>query len=450
MSLRFGTDGVRGVANTELSPELVFSLGRAAARVLGGDRFVVGRDTRISGTMLEAALAAGLTSEGVSVSLLGVVPTPAVAFASQLDNVPGAVISASHNPFADNGVKFFAAGGLKLPDNVERRLEAELDRLLAGASDGRPVAADLGVITSPTDEVTAYIEHVVGSVAPNAFAGLSIVLDCANGAAATIGPDVFRQLGARVTVIAAEPTGTNINADCGSTYPQQLQARVVAEGAHLGLAFDGDADRVLAVDHTGALIDGDHVIAILARDLDRRAGLRDHAVVVTVMTNLGFRLAMQAVGIDVVETAVGDRYVLETLDARHLSLGGEQSGHVIFRDLATTGDGILTGVQLLDVVARTSTSLASLASAAMSRLPQVLVNVRLPHKGFDLVPALASVIATVERDLGESGRVLVRPSGTEPLVRIMVEAATPDAAQEACDRIAAVASAEIRRHEFGG
>ena len=447
MSLRFGTDGVRGVANSELSPELVFALGRAAARVLGGDRFVVGRDTRISGTMLEAALSGGLTHEGVSVSLLGVVPTPAVAFASQLDNVPGAVISASHNPFADNGVKFFAAGGVKLPDAVERKLEAELDALLNAEHHGRRGLSDVGLVTSPTSEVTAYVNHLLDSVASNAFAGMRIVLDCANGSASTIGPDVFRRLGASVTVIAAEPNGTNINAQCGSTYPQHLQSTVLAEGAQIGLAFDGDADRVLAVDHTGALIDGDHVMAILARDLDRHDRLRDHAVVVTVMTNLGFRLAMRDVGIEVVETAVGDRYVLEALDARRLSLGGEQSGHVIFRDIATTGDGILTGVQLLDVVARTATPLADLAGASMTRLPQVLVNVKLPRKGYDVFRALTPVITEVESELGDSGRVLVRPSGTEPLVRIMVEAATSEMAQRACDRIAAAAR-EALAHQY--
>lgn len=435
MTLRFGTDGVRGRADTELTTELVTALGRAAARVLGGAEVVVGRDTRRSGPRIEADLAAGFTAEGVPVVDLGVVPTPAVAHASVTRGVTGAMISASHNPFEDNGIKFFAPGGRKLSDEVEARLEAEVDALLV-APDAPPGAHRPG----PEDPGAgrAWAAAVAASVPAGCLDGLHLVVDCANGAASAWAPAVLADLGARVEVLHAAPDGVNINADCGSTHPGDLQAAVVAAGADAGLAFDGDADRVLGVDADGRLVDGDHLIAICAADRQDRGELVDDTVVVTVMTNLGFRLAMEARGIRVVETAVGDRYVLEALDAGGWSLGGEQSGHVIFPGLATTGDGLLTGVQVLAAVTRAGTTLAE-AATVMTSLPQVLVNVRTARHHPDVAAALAGPIAEAEARLGATGRVLVRASGTEPLVRVMVEAAD----QEQADREAAALAAAV-------
>jgi phosphoglucosamine mutase len=441
MTLRFGTDGVRGVANVDLTPELVLALGRAAARVLSGRTFVVGRDPRVSGPMLEAAFVAGLASEGADVDLVGVLPTPAVAWLCRRDDLPGAMVSASHNPYGDNGIKLFAAGGIKLTDDVEEELEAELDRLLHGA---QPTSGDVGRITSRLDEAEDYAAFLTGSIEPLRTAGrgpLRVVLDCANGAASTVGPEVLRRAGAEVDVIHAEPNGTNINEACGATHVESLQRRVVALGYDVGLALDGDADRVLAIDHRGRFVDGDHLIAICAQDLAERGALTANTVVVTVMTNLGFRLAMAERGIDVVETAVGDRYVLEALDGGGLSLGGEQSGHVIFRDVATTGDGLLTGLRVLDVVHRSGRSLAELADAAMTSLPQVLKNVRVAGTASTVVEAVAADVAEVEAELGETGRVLLRPSGTEPLVRVMVEAPTAELATGAADRLVAAVEA---------
>jgi phosphoglucosamine mutase len=431
VTLRFGTDGVRGVANADLTPELVVALGRAAARVLGVRRLVVGRDTRASGPMLQAALCAGLASEGVAVDDLGVVPTPAVAF-----HGAGAMISASHNPYPDNGIKLFAPGGRKLTDDEEERLEAVLDGVLTSSAPRElPTGAGVGTVTHATARVEEYVAHVVASVGAGAFDGLELVVDCANGAAHELAPIVLRRLGAAVTAIHAEPDGTNINERCGSTHPADLQAAVVAAGADAGLAFDGDADRVIAVDADGQVVDGDQLIAICALDRRDRGLLAGNTVVVTVMSNLGFRLAMQEHGIDVVETNVGDRYVLQALADGGWSLGGEQSGHVIFSDLATTGDGLLTGVQMLDVMARSGRSLADLA-AVMTRLPQVLRNVPVPAGG---VPdAVATEAAAVEAELAGRGRVLIRPSGTEPVVRVMVEAPTAEQAQSLVDRLAAI------------
>jgi phosphoglucosamine mutase len=437
--LKFGTDGVRGVANAELTPELALALGRAAARVLGGDRFAIGRDTRRSGPMLEAALCAGVVSEGVGVELLGVAPTPEVAWWSVTSEAPAAVVSASHNPFPDNGIKLFAAGGRKLADDVEERLEHELRRLLGGAASEQPNAptgAGVGAVRTVSAAVhSGYRAAVAGSLSGRGLAGLRAVVDCAHGAASVVAPGVLADLGVDVEVIHADPDGTNINAGCGSTHPQEL-ARVVAErSADVGVAFDGDADRVLLVDATGELVDGDHIIAICAIDRHERGVLAGDSVVVTVMTNLGFRLAMDKRGIHVVETQVGDRYVLEELESRRLDLGGEQSGHVIFRDLATTGDGLLTALQVLDVVVRSGRSLADLAAEAMTRLPQVLRNVRVAERDPAIAERLAGPIAAVEARLGDHGRVLVRPSGTEPLVRVMVEAPTEDEATAAADEL---------------
>jgi phosphoglucosamine mutase len=439
MTLKFGTDGVRGVANQELTPELALLLGRAGARVLGGDRWVIGRDTRRSGSLLAAALAAGLATEGVDVVDLGVVPTPGVAHLSRLDAVPAAMISASHNPFADNGIKLFAAGGTKLADEVEAELEAELAALGAqGDPRPRPGGAAVGAITVDGSTVARYRQHLVdGVVGPNALAGLKVVVDGAHGAASALAASVYEELGATVVAIHTDPDGININEGCGSTHPQDLQAAVVAHGADVGLAFDGDADRVLAADASGELVDGDQIIAICAIDAHQRGALRNDAVVVTVMTNLGFRLAMADHGIEVVTTDVGDRYVLEALDAHGHQLGGEQSGHVIFRDLASTGDGMLTGLVLLEVVARTGRSLSDLAAGAMVRLPQTLVNVRTARRDPDLVARLADDVAAEEAGLGGQGRVLLRASGTEPLIRVMVEAPTAEQAAAVAERLAA-------------
>jgi phosphoglucosamine mutase len=423
---RFGTDGVRGVANTELTPSFAIRLGRAAARVLRVSDIVIGRDTRQSGTMLEAAFAAGLTSEGVNVHLLGVLPTPGVAHVAARNGWAAAVISASHNPFADNGIKLFAAGGVKLPDEVEARIEVELGGL------GNPIrsGADVGYIADAQRLAGFYRQHLVSSLEPASLLGLSIVLDTANGASYALADGVFGKLAATTHTINDRPNGININAECGATHPNELQRVVVKRGADLGLAFDGDADRLIAVDHTGNIVDGDHVMAILALDMQQRRVLKKNTVVVTVMTNLGFRRAMEAAGITVVETGVGDRYVLQALDEGKYSLGGEQSGHVIFRDIASTGDGMLTGLMLADVVRRKRRPLADLAAEAMTRLPQVLLNVKLANRDAELITKMQPHVEAAEAALGDRGRILVRTSGTEPLARVMVEAEDAGEAQE--------------------
>ena len=434
--LKFGTDGVRGVANLDLTPEVVLAFGRAAARVLGATRFVVGRDTRRSGPLLEAALIAGLTAEGVDVTTLGVVPTPAVAWLAVAEGAAGAVISASHNSFADNGVKLFTADGKKLSDEVEERLERELLALLGGLEPGSARTGEaVGTIVDGSSAVDRWAESVAGSIQNRGLAGLTVVVDCANGAASVVAPRVLRSLGATVEVIHDRPDGTNINADCGSTYPDDLRRAVVTRGADVGIAFDGDADRVVAIDATGRLIDGDQIIGICAIDRHAHGRLAKDTVVVTVMTNLGFRLGMAEHGVEVLEVPVGDRYVLEAMADGDLSLGGEQSGHVVFSDLATTGDGLLTAIQLLDIVCRSERPLADLADSAMTRLPQVLQNVSVATKGLDVTTTLADDIAAVEAELGDHGRVLIRGSGTEPLVRVMVEAPTHEQAEAAAARL---------------
>lgn len=437
--MKFGTDGVRGVANTELTAEFALRLGRAAARVLGArtgtTRAVVGGDTRESTPMLDAALCAGFAAEGVEVVRLGVAPTPMVAFEAQRQNALGAVVSASHNPYGDNGIKLFAAGGVKLRDDVEQQVEAELERLTTPS-------APVGLIHTSVDH-KPYMDHVLAIIEGRRLTGVKVVLDAANGAAYEVAPEVLRASGAEVVVIAAEPDGRNINRNCGATAPDAVAAAVLVHGADIGVALDGDADRLIAVDHTGAIVDGDHIIAITAGDLRDRGQLRNDTVVVTVMTNLGFHMAMRETGIDVVETAVGDRYVLEALAAGHHSLGGEQSGHVIFADHATTGDGLLTAVVLLDAMVRTGRSLADLAGAAMRSLPQVLVNVRVAQRVPEVAEILASEIAAAEASLGESGRILVRASGTEPLIRVMVEAPTREQAQQVAEDLADHASARF-------
>lgn len=442
MARLFGTDGVRGLANRDVTAELALDLSVAAAHVLGSSgafaghrpRAVVGRDSRASGEFLSAAVDAGLASAGVDVEDVGILPTPAVAFLTAEYGVDlGVVLSASHNPMPDNGIKFLARGGHKLDDELENAIEARM-----GEDWERPVGAQVGRITSdPGRAARAYVEHLVGTIDTD-LAGLRIAVDCANGAASEVGPAALRAAGAEVLVVNAAPDGRNINDRAGSTHPEQLQAFVVAAGADFGVAFDGDADRCLAVDSAGALVDGDQIMGVLALALRERGALPHDTLVTTVMSNLGLRLAMREAGIATVDTAVGDRYVLEAMRAGGYGLGGEQSGHIILADHATTGDGVLTAIQLAARVVATGRPLADLASA-VRRLPQTLLNVPGVDRtrvGTDGV--LADAVAAVERKLGETGRVLLRPSGTEPLVRVMVEAASQDEADEAASRLADV------------
>ncbi len=436
MTLRFGTDGVRGVANVELTSELVTALGRAAARVLGSDQpFVVGRDTRRSGPMLEAALIAGLCAEGADVLLVGVLPTPGVAHAARERGAPAAVISASHNSFGDNGIKLFAPGGRKIPESLEREVEQELRALAVTQPEPGPEGFGVGVSSEHRTALDDYVATLVDSLQGRQLTNLHVVLDCGNGAAFRAAPTALRALGATVDVIHASPDGVNINAGCGSTHPQQLQEAVLVARADAGLAFDGDADRVIAVDERGQLVDGDEILAIAGIDLHDRKLLRGDAIVATVMSNMGLRRALEPYGISVIETPVGDRNVLDVLEQRNLALGGEQSGHVIYADHATTGDGTLTGIFLLDTMARRGRKLSELASV-VTRVPQVLRNVAVEGAdGLARDAAFWSRVRDVDDELGDDGRVLVRPSGTEPLVRVMVEATDPEAAEAAAERL---------------
>ena len=437
MGVQFGTDGIRGVANAELGAELVLALGRAAARALPAPCFLVGRDTRRSGPLLQAALSAGLASEGADVVDLGVLPTPGVAWHAAQRHAPAAVVSASHNLDAHNGVTLFAAGGLKLPDAAEERVELELERVLRGEHPAaRPTGHGVGLVRSEPDAARSYVDHLVGVIEGRDLAGMRVVVDAANGAAYRVAPDVLGRLGAQVHALACEPDGVNINDGCGSTHPERLAAEVVRTGAEVGLALDGDADRLLAVDHTGAIATGDELLALFAADLRDRGRLAGDAIVVTVMSNLGLRLAMAELGVGVLDTPVGDRYVLEALDDEGLVLGGEQSGHLVFRELATTGDGVMTAVLLLDLVRRRGRPLAELTRAAMQRMPQVLLNVAAsrPADAVSATPVQAEV-AAVESELGAHGRIVLRASGTEPLVRVMVEARDERTARAAAERL---------------
>lgn len=434
MKLRFGTDGVRGKAFDELTVADAVQLGEAAATVLGGDRAVIAHDTRASGPDLVAGLAVGFARGDVAAEFMGVAPTPAVAHMAASDRIVGAMVSASHNPWFDNGIKFFAPGGRKLSDDEQSAMETAVAAAAPG-DEAIDAEVTIAAMTTAEQRVGDWIGSLKRTVAPNALAGLSVVLDCANGAGSHVAAPVLADLGADVTVMANQPTGRNINDGCGSTHPGALAEIVVAHGADIGLALDGDADRLLAVDAAGELVDGDHIIAMCAIDRHERGVLVDDTVVVTVMTNLGFRLAMQDRGIHVAETAVGDRHVLEALEANQWSIGGEQSGHVIFPELATTGDGLLTGIQLLDTLKRSGRSLADLAVASMTQLPQVLQNVAVATKIPDIADQLATEIASASADLGDKGRILVRPSGTEPVIRVMVEAPTAELAETTCTTI---------------
>ncbi len=439
----FGTDGVRGKANVDLTAELTLELSVAAAHVLGesglfeGHRPValVARDPRASGEFLEAAVVAGLASAGVDVIRVGVVPTPGAAFlVNELDADLGVMLSASHNPMPDNGIKFFAKGGVKLDDYLEDMIEARL-----GQEWERPVAERVGRVTEQPELVESYVAHLVSSLgSEGSLHGLKVVLDCANGAAFTTGPAAFEAQGAEVVAINAEPTGLNINENAGSTHMDGLKAAVVHYDAHLGFAFDGDADRCLAVDAAGNEVDGDQILAILALALREQGRLHNDTVVATVMSNLGFMQAMSAHGIKVDQTKVGDRYVLESMNAHGFALGGEQSGHVIMSEYATTGDGVLTALHVAAQVVTSGRSLGELAGV-MTRLPQVMINVKGVNKaraGID--PEVNAAVTAAGRELGTSGRVLLRPSGTEPVVRVMVEAPTEDKATEVAERLASV------------
>jgi phosphoglucosamine mutase len=441
--LKFGTDGVRGIAHEELTVDFAVRLGRAASLVLGENgcrEVVIGGDTRESTDQFVEALTGGFSTSGIDVVRLGVAPTPAVAFEAQRRRAMGAVVSASHNPWSDNGIKLFAPGGTKLPDDVESRIETAIDIETGELDAGH---GRIGRVADEDDR-TAYSDHVLAVLEGRSLAGLKVVVDTAHGAATRIAPEVLRAAGADVITIANAPDGRNINLACGATHPEYVASAVIEHGADVGIALDGDADRLIAVDHLGRIVDGDHIIAICALDLRARKLLRKDTVVVTVMTNLGFRLAMDAASVHVVETGVGDRYVLAALGEGGYSLGGEQSGHVIFADRATTGDGLLTALALLDAVQRTERPLADIASSTMTSLPQVLVNVRVGERVPDVADRMADDVERIEADLGSTGRVLLRASGTEPLIRVMVEAETIERAQSAADDLAAIAAERFR------
>jgi phosphoglucosamine mutase len=423
MAGMFGTDGVRGIANRELTPELAFKLGRAGASILAGNgtgsRIVIGKDTRISGDMLEAALAAGICSAGIDVLKVDVMPTPAIAYLTRnLQAAAGVVISASHNPVEDNGIKFFGPSGYKLPDETEAEIEALV--LEDCASVPSPVGGGVGRTYQITDAVERYVNYACSTVGTD-LSGLKLVVDCANGAASHVAPLIYKKLGVEVLPIFNNPDGVNINKDCGSTHPENLMEAVIEAGADLGLAHDGDSDRVLAVDAKGRLVDGDQIMVACARHLKAKGLLEKDTVVVTVMSNLGLHLALRDLGINVVQTKVGDRYVLEELLRTGARFGGEQSGHIIFLDYNTTGDGIITALQLLAAMKESGEPLNWLA-AKMERLPQLLVNVQVTDKNAVInSPVLLEAIKQEEKKMAGAGRILVRPSGTEPLVRVMAE-----------------------------
>lgn len=434
----FGTDGVRGVANADLTAELAMALGAAAARSLGRAHAVavVGRDPRASGEMLEAAVVAGIAAEGVDVLRVGVLPTPAVAYLTgAYDAAFGVMISASHNPMPDNGIKIFGAGGHKLDDDAEAAIEAQLEALSM-----RPTGGGIGRVRDAVDALDRYLHHVENA-STHPLGGVTVVVDCAHGAASDAAPLAYRAAGAHVVDINADPDGLNINDGCGSTHLGPLQEAVRAHGAHLGLAHDGDADRCLAVDADGNVIDGDAIMVVLAEAMAEAGELTANTLVTTVMSNQGLHIAMRAAGIDVRVTGVGDRYVLEELRAGQFALGGEQSGHIVLPSLATTGDGIVTGLRLMSRMAQTGKSLAELASA-MRSLPQTLINVPVSNKHtVARAPEVLAAVAAVESELAGNGRILLRPSGTEQLVRVMVEADEQSTAQRLAERVAQVVGA---------
>ncbi|GIQ69500.1 phosphoglucosamine mutase [Xylanibacillus composti] len=440
MGKYFGTDGVRGVANQELSPELAFKIGRCGGYVLAGHterpKVVIGLDTRISGPMLESALIAGLLSIGADVIRLGVVTTPTVAYLTrELGAAAGVMISASHNPVGDNGIKFFGSDGFKLLDEteaeIERLMDAEVDTL------PRPIGAAMGTVQTDEQAKYRYIDFLKTTVKQR-FDGMKIVLDCAHGAAYELAPKIFRELGAEVWTIGAEPTGLNINERCGSTHPERLKEEVLNRKADLGLAFDGDADRLIAIDENGEEVDGDFILCICGDAMNRNGQLKEQTIVTTVMSNIGFFKGIEPLGMKALQTAVGDRYVMEAMRKGGFNLGGEQSGHVIFLDYNTTGDGILTAIQLVDTLKQSGKSLGA-SKQLMTKYPQVLVNVKGVDKSrLEEDENVMEAIAKVEEQLGDNGRVLVRPSGTEPVVRVMAEGPKKEEIEQYVEQIASV------------
>ncbi|NQV96936.1 MAG: phosphoglucosamine mutase [Acidimicrobiaceae bacterium] len=439
--LQFGTDGVRGEFGTELTTEYVGALARVVAKVLQCKLVIIGRDTRESGPTLESAITKSLTQLGVEVHLMGVAPTPAIAHAAASRNVVALAITASHNPYQDNGVKIFGSGGRKLTDDEESRIETALATELKSRSTDE--LAKTGLVQYRVNYLDQYRASLIATVPKNSLAKLRITIDCANGALSSVAPDVFGALGAIVTTINATPNGQNINHECGATNPVALSDTVRQFGAHLGIAFDGDGDRLIAIDNTGTVVDGDHLLAISAREMKRQGILRNNAVAVTVMTNIGFHRAMKEAGIDVVTTPVGDRAVLTAIQDNDLSLGGEQSGHIIYRDLATTGDGLLAAIRLATLVASATKSFSEIASDAMTSFPQVLINIRVANRAIDIEQMFTVEIAQAQQTLADNGRVLVRPSGTEPVVRVMVEASRQDDAQSVATTLADAITARL-------
>ncbi|MDY6796281.1 MAG: phosphoglucosamine mutase [Actinomycetota bacterium] len=440
----FGTDGIRGKANRELTPELAVRVGYCAVKVLAHDNarpyLLVGRDTRISGTMLESALAAGICAAGGTAELLGVVPTPAVAHLTRKKSADaGVVISASHNPAEDNGIKFFHYDGYKLPDEMEREIES---LIRGGGEEKRPLGDKVGRACTSEDAEEEYMKFLLSTSRPD-LSSMRVVVDCANGAVYRLAPMLLRNCGAEVIAIHSDPDGVNINRECGSTHPEDLQRGVTEKGADLGLAYDGDADRVLAVDEKGRLVDGDFIMAICALQMKRDKVLNDNALVTTVMTNLGFHQAMCREGVDVHLTQVGDRYVLESMLEKGLNLGGEQSGHIIFLDYATTGDGLITSIKLLEAMQCSGEPLSSLASV-MKRIPQLLINVSVKDKeALGDSEIITRALAEWERRLEGKGRILLRPSGTEPVVRVMVEDVNEGRAETAARELATLIEREM-------
>ncbi len=444
MTRLFGTDGVRGIANQDLSPELAFKLGQSGAILLASNNkkglVVVGKDTRISGDLLEAALISGICSAGADVLRVGIIPTPAIAYLTKtLGADTSVVISASHNPAEYNGIKFFDAEGYKLPDEIEDKIES----LTREKIQDRPSGGKIGTVIEIEDAAERYIDHVVGTISGD-FSGFKVALDCANGAAYKVAPAILRELGASVLEFAVKPNGLNINENCGSTYPQYVQEITKTHNVDLGLTHDGDADRVIAVDECGTEVDGDFVMAICATYLKNLGYLPNNAVVTTVMTNMGFDLAMERNGISVIKTKVGDRYVLEEMIAKNIVIGGEQSGHIIFLNHTTTGDGIITALQLMTVMRDTQKPLSELIKV-MERLPQVLLNVSVSHiEGLKDAQKIWSAVDLAQKKLYGRGRILVRPSGTEPLIRVMVESDSQEEADNIAQEIAGLIQTELQ------
>lgn len=450
--LTFGTDGVRGEFGKELTERYAASLAEVAAQILQCKVVVVGRDTRESGVLLELAITKALMGRGVEVQLMGVAPTPAIAFAARQHNVVAIAITASHNLYQDNGIKIFGAGGRKLSDDEQQRIEHEMslrDGATGNVESNMAPSAIVGAASSTTNSVARpellqeYCDWLVASVRHGALENLHIALDCANGAFSMLAPEVFSKLGATVTTMNATPDGRNINLQCGATHPGPLSEVVKSVGAHFGVAFDGDGDRLIAVDELGRIVDGDHLLAISALQMKQQGTLRNNKVVVTVMTNIGFHQAMKGAGIEVVTTPVGDRSVLVALEENSLSLGGEQSGHIIYRDFATTGDGLFAAIKLAVFVADSKKLLSEIAEQAMTSFPQVLINLRVAKRVDAIDQMFKGEIETAQKSLGDSGRVLVRASGTEPMVRVMVESQQQSTAEKVAATLADAISARL-------